>query len=454
MTDWRRVFSAAVRTAYANAHDEDGKPLKQKALRDLVKARFAGGVVDAWLLHCATLEGMDLRKARPDGKMVFGSRATFLRRSKGLIGPNEWREARLRPLCSRGDKLYAGNRLFRLSSDARVCTLRVYDKTVTLHLADMTGNAGEILRQAAALATEKRINVTFRIDSERLHVTVDPMDLPRHPERRRPVKIVPGRAVGVDLNPGWIGLAAVENLHDPARLDETRLMDHALVRLGFARDVSKETVRETLAAVCDRAVALARRIGAGVIAVEAGLGKLRSSGKNRGLNHLLNFWARMVFVAMLRRKAGLAGVRVLEVWGGYSTTIGNIAFEAPDAAASAAEIARRGVDQGSKDVLPILDGAWLAGRRKDLPLRVESRTWADVHRTVKAAKTIGYRRPHPQVGSEGPGAPPPGLAVRRLRHRRRPGFLFRAAAVTQTAKQPETGSRNGRAKRRSTRKTG
>jgi hypothetical protein len=30
---------------------------------------------------------------------------------------------------------------------------------------------------------------------------------------------------------------------------------------------------------------------------------------------------------MLRRKAGLAGILVVEVWGGYSTTIGNSAFE-------------------------------------------------------------------------------------------------------------------------------
>ena len=70
----RRLYSAAVRTAYANAHDEAGKPLKQKPLRNLVKSRFAGGRPDAWALHCATLEGMDLRKRAPDGRMVFGGR--------------------------------------------------------------------------------------------------------------------------------------------------------------------------------------------------------------------------------------------------------------------------------------------------------------------------------------------------------------------------------------------
>lgn len=59
LDECRRVYSAAIRTAYANAHDADGKPLKQKPLRDLVKARFKGGRLDAWALNCGTLKGMD-----------------------------------------------------------------------------------------------------------------------------------------------------------------------------------------------------------------------------------------------------------------------------------------------------------------------------------------------------------------------------------------------------------
>jgi len=35
----------------------------------------------------------------------------------------------------------------------------------------MTINAGNVLRQAAALAAEKKINLTFRMDSRKLHVT-------------------------------------------------------------------------------------------------------------------------------------------------------------------------------------------------------------------------------------------------------------------------------------------
>jgi len=457
-----RVYGTAVRTAYANAERADGTPRRQKELRDLVKARLAGGPVDAWILHCATLEGMDLRKVRPDGKMVFGGRANLERRRKGLITSEEWKELRLRPFTSRGDSTRLGNRHFRLSEDARTCTFRMYGREVRLELAEMSGNAGEVLRQAARLAAEKRINATFRLDAGKLHVTVDPAEMPEHPERRRPVRAVAGRALGIDLNPSWIGLAAVENRADVSSLETTKLLEHALVRLDLPREATSEQVRETLAAVADRAIMLCRRWGIGTISLEKGLGKLRSSGRNRSLNFLLNHWARTVFVAMLTRKARLAGIQVVEVWGGYSTTIGNLAFEAPDACASAAEIARRGLARasGMKDVLPELRAGWLASRRKDLPLPAEAGSWADVHRAAKAAKTIGYRRPHPE-------APPPvpgvrgvvrtscGHAVVRLRHRRRPGTLFRPVGRGGSGQvSPPTGSRQPERAPAPTRKCG
>jgi IS605 OrfB family transposase len=429
----RRVYSAAVRTAYANAEG-----LKQKDLRDFVKNRFAGGIVDAWTLHCATLEVMDLRKTRPDGKMLFGTRAGFERRQRGLISRDQWREMRIRPFCSRGDFTRDGNRHFRLAPDGLSCLFRMYGRQVRLDLAAMTGNAGEILRQAARLAAAKKINVTFRIDATKLHVTVDPQDLPDHPERRRPLVALKGRAIGIDLNPGSIGITAVENATDPTSVEQTQVLEHFLVKLGMPIDASAETVRETLAAVCDRAISLARKHRCGTITMEKGLGKLRSSNRGKKQNRELNYWARTILVAMLTRKARLAGIDVIEVWSGYSTTIGNVAFELPDACAAAAEIARRGISRlaGIKDVLPTLGEGWRASLRKDLPLPAEAGSWVDIHRTIKAAK-IGYRRPHPEVPqrirvSDAHGTLTScGHAVVRLRRRHRPALLFRLASPKQ-----------------------
>ena len=426
----RRVYGSAVRTAYANALGADGQPLKQKDLRHLVKARFAGGIADAWLIHCATLEGMDLRKARPDGQLVFGTRANLRRRQKGLISNTQWKAVRLRPLTSRGDKLYKGNRHFRLSADGLSCTFLMYGRRIALQLAAMSGNAGEILRQAAALAAEKKINVTFRIDDTRLHVTVDPEDLPDHPQRKRPVSALSCRAIGIDLNPAWIGLSGIENARNVRDLKQTKLLDHTLVTVPTDKELSPETVREMLAAVCSRAIGMARLHRAGVIAVEDGLGKLQARFAGRHMRHknrVLNFWARTVFVSMLRRKAKLAGIEVVEVPGTHSTLIGNLAFVAPDACAAAAEIARRGLalraDGNAKELLPDLGEGWWANRWKESPLPAEAPDWQELHRGLKAAD-IGVRRPHPALSPDPDvRSTSDGHAVYRLGHRRRPGRL-------------------------------
>jgi hypothetical protein len=450
----QRKYSAAVRAAFKQCLDEDGKLIKEKDLRELVKHRHAGGIVDAWSLHCATLEARDLHKSGQPQHMVFGGRDNLERRRKGLISKDEWRTLRLRPFASRGDKSFGGNRHFKLDLDGRTCKFsmmlpkvegqKMQWRTIMLHLPLITGNAGCILRQAAELAADKKINVMFRIDQQKLHVTIDPVDLPAHPERRRPVKAVAHRAIGIDLNPESIGVSVVENKGEADSLADTTLLDHLIIKTVAPGSTSSETVREMLAAVCDHTVRLARKWGVGVIAFEQGLGKLRSAGRSRDTNRKNNYWTRTVLIQMMTRKARLAGIEVIQVWGGYSTTIGNIAFDAPDAAASGAEIARRALARraGLKDVLPVLDEGWLASRRKDLLLPAEAKSWKDVHQAIKAAK-IGYRRPHPEVLPPDPDGrvrrtASTGHAVLRLGHRRRPGVLFQPGLTKAQGDSPET----------------
>lgn len=53
--------------------------------------------------------------------------------------------------------------------------------TATLNLVKMTGNAGKIMRQLAAISAspeqQDRINITYSIDAEAVSITFDPTDL-------------------------------------------------------------------------------------------------------------------------------------------------------------------------------------------------------------------------------------------------------------------------------------
>ncbi len=504
ITTLRRVQSAAMRSAYANAPGRT-----EEELRDLLKARFAAsardpGSVDAWLLHCATREGIRLRNQRPDGKLVFGGRKNLERRRKGLISTGDWRSMRLRPLVSSGDKSFAGNRHFRLSEDAHTCTLRVYGHAVVLALPEMRGKRGDLLRAVAALAAAGEINVEFRLGHDRLSVIFDPADLrrlpagvtlqqdddarlaakghkprgrprgegwkpppfrwadierPVHPEWGPAIAALPGRCLGIDLNPGWIGLTVVENRGDLRSLPATHVIDHRLVRLDLPRGAAPEVVTETLAKVAGLAVGLCEAHGVGLVAMEEGLGKLRSGGRSRSLNHRLNAWDRTRLKAMLARRLGLREASLVTVWGAYSTTVGNVAFALPDACAAAAETGRRGLAEMDwrartraarlncslpkggveKDLLPLPCPEAFPSLWKDsgvpnadaLARLQQAGTWQEVHREIKSA-ALGVRRPHPEVISGADGlirVSGPGHAVSRLGHRRRPGLVLRPTRV-------------------------
>lgn len=65
--------------------------MAEKSIRDALKAQFTGKGIDAWLIHCATLEAIGLRRRVPHGRMAFGGRMQLERRRKGLITAGEWK---------------------------------------------------------------------------------------------------------------------------------------------------------------------------------------------------------------------------------------------------------------------------------------------------------------------------------------------------------------------------
>ena len=449
IVDWQRHRAAATRTAYANA---DGR--SEKSLRDLLKSRFPSHPLGSWDLHCAAREGLRLRAAVPDGSMVFGGKSTLLRRQKGLIDNSEWKSQRHgRALEIIGDRTRLGNRHFRLSRDARTCGVTFLKQKVTISLPKMNGKQGRLLRSVAKLADACQISVTFTLGRTHLSVTFDEMDLrrlqpgqtleqvkiaeqgasrkgrkrkdpsthyapnkgkrvpaeewPVHPEWRDAIPAVANRAIGIDLNPSWVGISVVQVGDNPADLEQIKVLDHVLSRIHvpFGAD---QSMQQVMANVATQTINLARAWNVGLIVHEKGLGKLAWSKKSRS-TQTINYWSRNALLSGLARRCRLADIEFRSVWGGYSSTIGNLFFDLPDACGAAAEIARRGLAAraGIKDCLPAVPPQLDRRRWKDDGPRInldQVETWQEIHRKVKSAQAgtrqrtgVGYRRLHPTV---------------------------------------------------------
>ena len=455
---WQAAQAVAVRSAYANAPGRS-----ESELRNLLKARFPDHPLGSWALHCATREGMRLRVQVPSGKLVFGGRSNLERRRKGLISGAAWKALRAsRPIEIVGDRTRWGNRHFVLSQDARTCTVSFLKQEVVLDLPKMSGKAGKLLPALARLADACEISLQFSLGARTLSISFDPMDLrklpaghtleslkalergsaksrgrprkdpathyaahrikpipaakrPVHPEWREAIPMLSRRAIGIDLNPEWIGLSVVEvpESANPRDAYAVRILDHRLHRINIPADAPREQMAQAMAWVARQAISMARAWNVATIFHESGLGKLRSGGKSKKLNHLINFWSRNALLGGLGRRCALTGITLTPIWGGYSSTIGNMLFALPDACASAAEIARRGIAslRKEKDCLPAVppmvhtrrwkDGDVLAAMAKAM---ANADSWQAVHRAIKSAQdgshkrsSIGYRRLHPSA---------------------------------------------------------
>lgn len=494
IAEWQRLHACVVRTGYARAGLPDGKTMREKDLRKLLKSLFPNHPLGSWGIHCATREALRLRKQRPDGGMVFGGRKELDRRRNGLITNEEWRRRRQsRPIEIVGDRTYAGNRHLTVAPDGLSAEVHFLDQSVTIGLAEMSGTQGHLVRGIAALAAAGEMAIAFSLNTNSLSITFDEMDLrklppgmtledarradreaigqkprgrprkiagehtkahtfkplppelrPVHPEWRPTIPTMMTRAVGIDLNPQWIGLAVVEiglriDAHD---VNAVRVLDHRLIHLNVPIDASPEALATHMARAARMTTSLARKWHCAAVVHEDNLGKLRWSKKSRGEHtaQTVNHWSRNAFIGGLTRRCRLSGLKVSAVWGGYSTTIGNISFDLPDACASAAEIARRGIaaSRGDKDRLPAVPltvhtRRWKDGEVPDGIAEAVSQAgcWPSVHRAIKAAK-VDVRRPHPPLRAVDPG--PFDHAGRRYAVRckgsRRNGHLTVAAAPT------------------------
>ena len=458
----QRIYACMVRTGYAQG---DGRSAAE--IERIIKDRFPDQPLGSWAAHCAALEAKTLRAKVPDGAMVFGGKSELLRRQKGLTSNDDWKARRHgRALEIIGDRTRWGNRHFRLSPDASTCKVEFLGKNLTLNLQPMVGKHGALLRAVVMLADACQMSVQFGLKARTLTVTFDEMDLrrlppgktledikiaeqgasrkgrkrkdasthyaahrvkhiadrPVHPEWRDPVPVVATRAIGLDLNPQWVGISVIEVNGDPQNADSVRILDHRLhhIAIPFAADAANMT--RTMANIAADIISLARAWNCDLLVHEEGLGMLAWSKKSHGASadQTVNHWSRNVLIGGLTRRCGLAGIRILPIWGGYSTTIGNMLFDLPDACASAAEIARRGfaLTCGIKDRFPVVPVQVASRRWKDekLPTALakalaSADTWQAVHRAIKPAQrrgtkatAIGYRRLHPSPQEMVPGS--------------------------------------------------
>jgi hypothetical protein len=275
-----------------------------------------------------------------------------------------WKASRLRPLSICGETRKGGNRFFKLSDDLKTCYLTFIRKesgtkagpsvtdTAELQLAQLNGKWNTLLTELVKLANDDKITLFFRLNKNKLDITYDETVLTKffqlkqlqtkakssdtlsvkkiksmnplkrqdnvidfkHPESFIMTKIDNTKAIGIDLNPEWIGVSVIQfNNNKDLSIDDVKqvkVLDYKLFKIDAKinnknNEYNKKDMAECLSNIADAVFRLVHFYNIGKIYMEDGLGKLKGGTKSKHLNGSLNYWGRSIFTKILERKARL-----------------------------------------------------------------------------------------------------------------------------------------------------
>jgi IS605 OrfB family transposase len=340
--DIQRQYSNMFRFAYNRFLE--GKT--EKEIRSLSKDLKSVELLNSWLIQCAILDAKGIFKRLKDEKVVFGGKNLFKKLHQKLITKEEFKLKRLRPIDIQGEKIQNGNRMFNLNFlDGNSITLKVNKNLhIEIILPNLRKNLKKLLWKLEEQAKLKEVTYTVKLTSEFISISFETKDTIK-------INHVENRAVGIDLNPNFIGISILEFGND----DKQTILD----KVCF--DIRKLTKKSGLASsdpksiylqnklqfetieITKKILHIAKQWNVAFVFLEDLNFKQKDSGLGSGFNRLTkNKWLKGLFQEQLKKRLDLFGFKYFNINPMYSSVVGNLQHDSFDPVNAAIEICRRG----------------------------------------------------------------------------------------------------------------
>jgi hypothetical protein len=384
-----KMMQKAQASVYHCAYNLSKDGLGQKEIRETLKSYNFAPEMDSWFIQSAIYRAMGQVKADKElgiAKRIFGGKKNFIRRMKGLITQEEFRENKLESIYLVGETPYRGNRKFNFASDWIVFKPNARTK-LTLELPELRG---KFLKYYNALLDKMYTDpqpITVTLDQSFIYLSFDESKLESVKQRQ----VIKGRYLGIDLNPNYIG---VSFFNERKELLETKLYNlNQLTGKDYNPNKLKHEVRE----IANQINRLANHYRIEYKFVEDLSFKLGDKGKGKTFNRLTS---NQFLINEFNRILSKQG-KVLKVNVAYSSTIGNILYnEYPDPIAASIEIARRGIEsrvvKGSGLFYPMLISKEILANRWKEALEWTFESWIELHQLLKTTG-LKYRVDIPEM---------------------------------------------------------
>ena len=343
LNDLRRVQSSFVRSAYQLF--QSGKSQFDVQKDKLLSSKFEIG---SWFRQSGLMLAKSIHTRHKDKKVVFGGKNNLLKRAKGKLSKEEWQSKRMLPLNVQGQSIRYGNGYFELDI-IESNTIIFKPKRGTKFALELPKLKRNYLNKLSLLEASAKLKLQpFQIQLTDKHIFIS------FEEVKVPKKLhntIENRYLGIDLNPGSIGVSIIECLHDQTKvihaqefmvqglLKGVKSLKVASSNPKFKKANNKlnfETI-EISKAISELAVQYQCK---GIFIEDLNFkGAQDSKYLNRNNK---NLWKRGSLTTNLEKRCKLANLTFYKVSPQYTSQIGNLMYGFSDPINASIEIARRG----------------------------------------------------------------------------------------------------------------
>ena len=316
------------------------------------KIKHTFGVVDSHFVASILYDTYGMVKRDGEKTRIFGGKKNFEKRKAGKISREQWKQCRIAPISVIGEAGKKGNRKFKFDLENNKIIFKISRKEhIDLTLPKLGKELRRKLKKLQKSCEGCLTPVSFRISDSYLWISYDEKVLV---EKRFEGKS--DRVCALDLNPEYIGAVILEG----NQVVKSRLFNFKQLK---GEDTNK--LKHELAHVCKSLISFMKSHHCSRLAIEQLNIKSKNHNKGKQFNRLVNNrWNRNYILNQLVKRTNIEGITLKQINPAYSSIIGNLSYELPDAISAAIEIGRRS-RRNAEFYPPVISKDILANRWKE-----------------------------------------------------------------------------------------
>jgi hypothetical protein len=325
----------------------------EKEIRDLVSNLNNIKDLDSWFIQSGIRSGKDIYSANADEKTKINRKVVFnkynyIRRLKGLISNEEYKQSKKDYIYSIGEAPQKGNRKFELDLiNNRILFKPRKGIKIYLELPNLRNNIKKELNLLETRSKEKSISITFKMDSKNIYIMFETNRLYSNKETVKEkslngIKPIGKRILGLDLNPNHIGISVLEFNNQNFKIIKVQNFD--LSKLTDKKG-NHNKLRFEIIEIIKKIINLCKHLKVDYISIEKLSMNTKDHKKGKNNNSLLNNkFLRNLFTEHLLKRSELNNIDLFKVGAYYSSYIGNLVYDYFDPVNASIEMARRGYE--------------------------------------------------------------------------------------------------------------